>query len=331
MSLVSLKEIVAGRRLSVAESRELMLAIASGRYTETYLAALLTALATRGLDVDLLDGFSSAAAELATPIDLDCAELIDMCGTGGDGKSSFNISTTAAFVVAGAGYKVAKHGNIAVSSSCGSSNVLEALGIKLSGEQEHLKRSLAEAGVCFIHAPLFNQAFRSLAPVRKELGFRTVFNALGPLINPATIDFQYTGVYNLELQRLYGYLLNRRNKKFAVVHSLDGYDELSLTDTARVVSSSGSFELRPGDLSSPKLSPAQIAAPTSAIESAKLIEGILKNSSVRALKSCVVANAGSAIWFYQGARGNLSECLAIAEESINSGRALKVLRRCQEL
>jgi len=331
MSVVSLKEIVAGRQLSVAESCELMLAIASGSYADTYLAGLLTALAIKGLSIDLLDGFSAAAAEMATPLDLDCAELIDMCGTGGDGKSSFNISTTAAFVVAGAGYKVAKHGNIAVSSSCGSSNVLEALGIKLSGDPDYLKRSLGDAGVCFIHAPLFNQAFKSLAPIRKELGFRTVFNALGPLINPAKIEFQYTGVYNLELQRLYGYLLNRRNKKFAVVHSLDGYDELSLTSTARVVSSSGSFELRTSDFSSPRLSPSQIAAPASALESAKLIEAILSNSSDRAKKSCVVANAGAALWFYHGARSNRSEYLAVAEESINSGRALKVLRRCQEL
>ena len=331
MSVISLKEIVAGTRLSTAESRELMLAIAKGRYSDIYLAALLTALASKGLDIDLLDGFSAAAAELATPLDLECAELIDLCGTGGDGKSSFNISTTAAFVVAGAGYKVAKHGNIAVSSSCGSSNVLEALGIKLSGDPDYLKRSLGESGVCFIHAPLFNQAFKSLAPIRKELGFRTVFNALGPLINPARVEFQYTGVYNLELQRLYGYLLNRRNKKFAVVHSLDGYDELSLTDTARLVSSSGSFELRPSDFASPRLSPSQIAAPASALESAKLIEDILSNSSDRAKKSCVVANAGAALWFYHGARSNLSEYLAVAEESINSGRALKVLRRCQEL
>jgi anthranilate phosphoribosyltransferase len=209
--------------------------------------------------------------------------------------------------------------------------VLEALGIKLSGDPDYLKRSIGEAGVCFIHAPLFNQAFKSLAPIRKELGFRTVFNALGPLINPAKLEFQYTGVYNLELQRLYGYLLNRRNKKFAVVHSFDGYDELSLTDTARIVSSSGSFDLRPGDFSSPILSPSQIAAPASTLESAKLIEDILSNSSDRAKKSCVVANAGAALWFYHGAKSNLSEYVAAAEESINSERALRVLRRCQEL
>jgi anthranilate phosphoribosyltransferase len=331
MSEVLLKDIVAGRELSVIESRNLMLAIGTGGYSNEYLAALLTALSIRGLSVDLLDGFSSAALELATPVNLGDDGLIDLCGTGGDGKGSFNISTTVAFVLAGAGYRIAKHGNVGVSSSCGSSNVLEALGINLSSDEERLKRSLEASGVCFLHAPLFHPAFKSLAPIRKELGFRTIFNALGPLINPAQISFQYSGVYSRELQRLYSYLLTRRGRNFAVIHSIDGFDEISLTTTARVATKAGLMELSPSNLQSRRLEPFEIAGAESPRESAKLIEEILGNRSPDGPKACVVANAAVAAWCYHENNGDIREYLELARESIDSGRALAVLRRCQEM
>jgi anthranilate phosphoribosyltransferase len=337
MSSVAVKDIVAGRVLTREESKELMHAIVSGAMPPAQVAALLTTFAVRGLDVDLLDGFAAAARELALPLDLDATDLIDVCGTGGDGTSSFNISTTVAFVIAGAGFRVAKHGNVAVSSSCGSSNVLQELGVELSSDSEHLKRSLDRNGVCFIHAPLFHPAFKRVAPIRQELGFRTVFNALGPLINPAPVLFRYTGVYNLELQRIYSYLLRRRAERFAVVHSLDGYDELSLTDAARVVSDSGTWEFTPRSFGMAIVLPREIAAPATPRESAMLVEQILRGAGGgqrterMPQRDVVIANAAVALRCYEGATRELVHYIEVARESIESGRAYRVLQGCREV
>lgn len=339
MSVVRVEEIVAGRQLTADESRDLMRELVNGALPEVQVAALLTALAIRGLTVDLLDGFSAAALELAVPLDLGVEDLIDVCGTGGDGKSTFNVSTTVAFVLAGAGYHVAKHGNVAVSSSCGSSNVLQELGIPLCSDSEQLKRSIDKNNVCFIHAPLFHPAFKQVAQVRRELGFRTVFNALGPLINPARVRYRYTGVYSLELQRLYSYLLRRRAEKFAVVHALDGYDEISLTGVTRVVSDSGTWDLRTEEIIpdlelAPSNVVAAISAPSTSCESAKVIERVLTSRTgevgVTAIqRSIVVANAAVALWCVGGTRDTLARYVALAEESIDSGRAYRALQGCR--
>jgi anthranilate phosphoribosyltransferase len=339
MSVVKVQEIVAGRKLTSGESRELMRAIVSGEMLPAQVAALLTALAIRGLTVDLLDGFAAAALDMAVPLDLGMSDLIDVCGTGGDGKSTFNVSTAVAFVLAGAGYHVAKHGNVAVSSSCGSSNVLQELGISLSANPEHLKRSLDTNKVCFIHAPLFHPAFKQVAQVRKELGFRTVFNALGPLINPARVRYRYSGVYSLELQRLYSYLLRNRGEKFAVVHSLDGYDEVSLTGVTRVVADSGAWDLKAEDIvgSSVPASAtvaAAIGAPATLPESARVLERVLTSKGTQGevgaiQRRVVVANAAVALWCYEGANDPLERYVALAEESIDSGRAYGALQGCR--
>jgi len=328
---ISIKDIVAGRTLTKAESRALMLAIISGDVVPAKVAALLTAFAIRGIYVELLDGFTEAACEMAVPLDLGFEDLIDVCGTGGDGKSSFNISTCTAFVLAGAGYNVAKHGNVAVSSSCGSSDVLQALGVKLSPDPDHLRRSLERGRVCFIHAPFFHPGLKRIAPIRQELGFRTVFNALGPLTNPASVAFRLSGVYNLELQRIYGYLLQRRGERFAVVHTIDGYDEVSLTAPARVVADSGTWELLPEQISSRQLLVSEIVAPATPVASARLIEAILCQEASDAQTSVVIANVAVALWCYERATKDLAHYLEVAGESIRSGKAYEALKRCREV
>jgi len=331
MSDVSIRDIVAGRVLSALESKALMHSIAAGDVPPAQIAAILTTLSIRGIDVDHLDGFSAALLELAVPVDLGGGELIDVCGTGGDGKSSFNISTTVAFVLAGAGYRVAKHGNVAVSSLCGSSNVLQELGIALSADLQHLKRSLDKNRVCFIHAPLFHPALKRVAPIRQELGLRTVFNALGPLVNPAPVTFRYTGVYDFQLQRLYSYLLRRRDQKFAVVHTHDGYDEISLTSPARVVSHCGTWEVCSHDVGSDRLTAESLASPSTTKESAQLVARILKGQGSASQMSVVCANAAVALWCYEGATKPLSHYVAVANESIISGSAYRVLEGCREV
>lgn len=324
------EDILEGRRLSVEEGRSLMEEMLHDQFPLPRVAALVTCIRVRGVTVDLLDGFSQALLDAATPVDLRTDNLVDVCGTGGDGKDSFNISTTVAFILAGAGYKVAKHGNVAVSSSCGSSNVLEALGVPLTADTSRLQRSLEQSGVCFLHAPLFHPALRRFGPMRKELGFKTVFNALGPLVNPVRPSYQFAGVYNLELQRLYSTLLQRRGGRFAVVHSLDGYDEVSLTGVARVTTRQGTYELRPRDLGVSTLSPESIRGPGDAVAGAALITAILEGRGSSAHEDVTCANAAVAIHSFEGG-GELSYCMERARESLRSGRALQALRRSKEV
>lgn len=324
------EDVIEGRRLSVDESRALMHEILRDTMPLSRVAALLTALRIHGISVDLLDGFTQAVSEVAAHVDLGSRDLLDVCGTGGDGKDTFNISTAVAFVLAGAGYKVAKHGNVGVSSSCGSSTVLEALGVKLVADRDHLCRSLDQSGVCFLHAPLFHPAMRRVAPVRKELGFRTVFNALGPLVNPANPAFQYNGVYNLELHRLYSYLLRRREKRFAVVHSLDGYDEVSLTAPTRITTREGTQEITASDLGVAPLTQADLRAPGSIDESARLLIAILERRATSAQTAVVIANASVAMMAFEG-KGSLADYRARAEESIHSGAARTSLQRSIEV
>lgn len=315
-----LERLIQQDSLSVEESRKLMHSILLESTAEAQIAAVLTALQMRGLTLDELDGFSQAVQELCVAVDLGDYSLIDVCGTGGDHKGSFNISTTVAFVLAGAGYKVAKHGNYAVSSSCGSSNVLEALGVTLTADREVALRGLQQAGVCFLHAPLFHPVLKRVQPVRKSLGMRTVFNVLGPLVNPAKPQFHYAGVYNLELQRLYSYLFTRRGKRFAVVHSLDGYDEISLTGTARVASVDGIADLSSRDFGFDVVEAEQLRGGETPKQSAAIVRAVLEGSATAAQESAVVANAAVAMWRYEG-RGSLGEWVEKATDSIRSGRA----------
>src|SRR6201992_3681541 len=211
------------------QSKEILTNIAQGKYNNSQMAACMTAYCMRSITVDELEGFRDAMLELCLHIDLEAGETVDLCGTGGDGKDTFNISTLASFVVAGAGYKVAKHGNYGVSSGCGSSNVMEHLGYQFTNVEDKLKSSIHNANICFLHAPLFHPAMKTVAPIRRELGIKTFFNMLGPMVNPARPKNQLVGVYNLELARMYAYLYQRSDKQYTILNALDGYDEISLT------------------------------------------------------------------------------------------------------
>jgi anthranilate phosphoribosyltransferase len=318
-----------GKTLSRDEARDLVHRLAREDVSSANIAALLTALRCRGLTVDLLEGFSQGVLDLAVPIDLAGDDFLDLCGTGGDGKRTFNISTTVAFVVAASGYRVAKHGNSAVSSSCGSSNVLQALGVPLHYDVDKLRLGFERSGICFIHAPFFHPALKRVAPVRQELGLRTIFNALGPLVNPARPRFQLSGVYSLELQRLYAYLLQRRGDRFAVVYTLDGHDEVSLTAPTRVRSSEGEMELTAETFGLRDVYAEDLSAPAEVDECARLIVDILEGRGTRAQEAVVVANAALVMRSYNGT-GELSEYVEKAKVAIRSGTARSVLTRARE-
>lgn len=325
----NLDELLEGRRLSVAGARALMHDALSEPINAPRVAAMLTALRVRGVTVDELEGFSQALMDLATPLTLEADEIIDVCGTGGDSKGTFNISTATAFTLAAAGYKVAKHGNYAVSSTCGSSNVLEALGIQLVADQDALRKRLTTANVCFLHAPLFHPAMKRVAPVRKELGFRTVFNMLGPLVNPAKPTVQVNGVYDRELLRLYGYLLRRRGKRFAAFCTADGYDEVTLTAPVLVATHQGEFELTPADFGLDPCDPEDLKAGQTTEASALILKNILQGKGTRPQESVVAASAGLVMWVRKG-EGSLSEHVRRAREVLKSGEAANVLARSVE-
>jgi anthranilate phosphoribosyltransferase len=321
-----LEKTLKGEKLSTEEARALMLAALQEPVKEAQVASLLTALTIHGVSVDELEGFVEALLELSLLVDLGTTNLIDVCGTGGDGKGTFNISTATAFVLAATGYKVAKHGNYAVSSSCGSSNVLEALGITLTNDEHRLRTVLANAGVCFLHAPLFHPAMKRVAPVRKALGFRTVFNMLGPLVNPARPSFQVNGVYNREIQRLYGYVLGRQGKRFATIHTTDGYDEVTLTAPVIVITDRGCHELAPSDFGLSATQPSDLTAGNTVEESAHILRSILNGKGTSAQHDVVSASAGLTMWMKEGS-GTLAEHVQRARSIITSGEAATILER----
>src|ERR1700748_3162752 len=234
-----LNHLFENKTLTREQAHDILTAIAQGKYNNSQMAAFMTAYCMRGITVNELEGFRDAMLELCLPIDLETGQLIDLCGTGGDGKDTFNISTLASFVVAGAGYKVAKHGNYGVSSGCGSSNVIEYLGYQFTNDADKLKTSIDKANICFLHAPLFHPAMKTVAPIRRELGVKTFFNMLGPMVNPANPKNQLIGVFNLELARVYAYLYQKSNAKYTIVNALDGYDEISLTGDFKTFSAEG--------------------------------------------------------------------------------------------
>lgn len=242
-----LNRLIRHEQLSKDEARQMIINIADGKYNSSQIASFLTVYMMRSISLEELEGFRAALLELCIAIDLNEFETIDLCGTGGDEKDTFNISTLSSFVTAGAGIKVAKHGNYGVSSSCGSSNVLEHLGIRFSNEEDFLKRCIDQAGICILHAPLFHPAMKNVAPVRRDLGVKTFFNMLGPLVNPSFPKNQLTGVFNLELARLYHYLFQKTDQNTTVLYDLKGYDEISLTGTTKALSRNSERILTPSD------------------------------------------------------------------------------------
>jgi anthranilate phosphoribosyltransferase len=263
--------------------------------------------------------------QLAVQIDLSTFDPMDVCGTGGDGKDTFNISTTSAFVIAGTGQRIAKHGNHGVSSPVGSSTVLEYLGVKFSNEAGFLKQKIETAGICYLHAPLFHPAMRHVGAIRKELGFKTFFNILGPLLNPAKVNRQLTGTYNLATADLYAEVFKRSDSSFAIIHALDGYDEISLTGDFKMITRYEEKILSPADLGLSKLSQEDLHGGNSLEESAKILLKILENKGTKAQTEVVIANAAVALCAANEILG-LEEAVSKAKESLESGRALECLR-----
>ena len=315
--------------LSAADAKQILVNIAKGDYNTSQIAAFLTVYMMRSITIEELEGFRDALLELCVAIDLSEYNPIDLCGTGGDGKDTFNISTLASFVTAGADVKVTKHGNYGVSSKCGSSNVMEFLGIKFSNETDFLKKSIDEAGICVLHAPLFHPAMKNVAPIRKELGVKTFFNMLGPMVNPAFPKNQMVGVFNLELARMYGYLYQNTDKNFTVLHALDGYDEISLTGNTKTISNDSEGMLKPEDFGVNAIQQSDIVGGDSIEESAQIFLDVLQGKGTEAQNNVVCANAGVAIATVK----NLSpkEGFEEARESLLSGKGLRALKKLQEL
>ncbi len=308
--------------LSEAEAKETLVKLAQGEYNLSQMASFLTVYLMRDITPAELLGFKSAMLELCNAVDFSGYDAMDMCGTGGDGKDTFNISTTSSFVVAGAGQNVAKHGNNGVSSSCGSSNLLAHLGVAFTNDEAKLKKSLDEAGICFLHAPLFHPAMKNVAPVRKELGLKTFFNMLGPLVNPSRPGKQLAGVYSLEVGKLYQQVFQSENTKSAVVHALDGYDEISLTGDFKVLFSDSEKVFSPSDIGLAACQQSDIHGGSSIEESAEIFLNVLKGNASAAQTNVVLANSGLALWVGQEL-GSFEEGIATAKESIDSGAALK--------
>ena len=316
--------------LEYEESKKVLKEISSKKYNNSQVASFLTVFKMRNPSVQEIEGFRDALLDLCVKIDLSSDfETIDLCGTGGDGKNTFNISTISSFVVAGAGYKVTKHGNYGVSSSCGSSDVLQQLGIKLSNDDGYLKKCLDKGNFCYLHAPLFHPAMKNVAGVRKELEFKTFFNILGPLVNPLQPKNQLCGVYNLEISRLYGYVFENSKKNYSILYSLDGYDEISLTSDFMKISRNDSTINSPDYFGFDKINPDEIKGGESIEDSASIFTKILENNATKSQTDVVLAN--SAIAIQTITNKTIDECLSIARQSIDSGSALNCLKRIQLL
>jgi len=321
-----LNQLIEHKSLDKLTAREILIDLAQGKFNQSQVASFLTVYMMRSITVEELEGFRDAMLELCLPLDIADYDAIDLCGTGGDGKDTFNISTLASFIVAGAGQVVAKHGNNGVSSVCGSSNLLAHFGYSFTNESDELKRSLDEANICFLHAPLFHPAMKNVAPIRKELGVKTFFNMLGPMVNPSFPKKQLVGVFSLELARLYGYLYQQTDKEFVILHTLQGYDEISLTGDFKMISNEGESILSPDDLGFSKINKEELAGGNSIEESARIFESILKGEGSEAQKAVVTANAGMAIYAANQEEG-LEVAMARAKESLESGNAYKAFKK----
>lgn len=324
-----LNKLIEHQFLSRDEARNAMFKIASGDQNTGQIAAFLTVFMMRSITTEELEGFRNALLELCLPVNLGDYNTIDLCGTGGDGKNTFNISTLASFVTAGSGIPVSKHGNYGVSSHCGSSNVLEHLGIRFSNETDFLKRSLDEAGICILHAPLFHPAMKHVAPVRRELGVKTFFNMLGPMVNPVHPKYQMVGVFNLELARMYGYLYQNTDREYSIIHALDGYDEVSLTGSVKWIGNHTEKVLEPSDFGMDVLTQDKIHGGDSIEEAAEIFMNVLEGKGTPAQNQVVCANAALAIATVK--KLSIQEATAIALSTLENGKALESFKKLQKI
>lgn len=314
------------KTLSSKQAKEVLLNISKGLYNESEIAAFITVYLMRSITIEELQGFRDGLLELCVKVDLNGHETIDIVGTGGDGKNTFNISTLSCFIVAGTGNKVAKHGNHGASSISGSSNVMEQLGYKFKNSNDELKREIETAGICFLHAPMFHPSLKAVGPIRKNLGVRTFFNMLGPMVNPAFPKHQLVGVYNLEMARIYNYLLQQTDKNFTIIHSLDGYDEISLTGDTKVITNKGEQILSAEMLGKRMVSAIDIHGGNSVGDAAKIFLNILKGNGTWAQNAVVLSNAAMALQC-TGKYNNYEECYQLAVESLESGKAYECLKK----
>lgn len=318
------------KTLSRIQAKELMAGITKNIYNETEVASLITIFLMRSITIDELQGFKDALLEVCINVDLEMDNIIDIVGTGGDGKNTFNISTLACFIVAGTGNKVTKHGNYGVSSISGSSNVLENLGYKFKTDISAIKKELDETNFCFLHAPLFHPALKNVSTVRKNLGIRTIFNMLGPLVNPAQPHYQLIGVYNLEMARIYNYILQQNKKPFTIVYSLDGYDEISLTADIKVISKNGEEIKTPEELGKRMVLPVDILGGANANDNAKMFVKILKGEGSWAQMAVVLANAATAL-YGSNCYNDYESAYQAAIESLESGNAYKSFQKLMSI
>lgn len=310
--------------LSKSEAKAIMIEIAQNKFNTAEVTAFISVFLMRNITLNELEGFRQALLKMAVSVDIDASDALDIVGTGGDGKNTINISTLASFVIAGTGQKVTKHGNYGASTITGSSNVLEELGYQFRNDSASLNEDLEKANICFLHAPYFHPALQSVGALRKSLGLRTFFNLLGPLVNPAKPQFSVIGVYNLEIARIYQYLLQKDNREFTIVHGLDGYDEISLTADSKIITKDGETIYSSKDLGFNPIDPQNILGGVSAQQSAKIFRNILEGAGSEDQNAVVLANAAVAL--HQTKKwGSYEDCLSLAKESLESGKALNSL------
>ncbi|WP_291114504.1 anthranilate phosphoribosyltransferase [Flavobacterium sp. UBA6135] len=324
-----LNHLINHKTLTKEEAKNVLINLSSGQYNASQMAVFMTVYMMRSITIEELTGFREALLELCIPIDFSNYETIDLCGTGGDGKDTFNISTLASFVVAGGGIKVAKHGNYGVSSISGSSNVMENLGVKFSNQQEYLEKCLEEANIAILHAPLFHPAMKNVGPIRKELGVKTFFNMLGPMVNPSFPKNQLVGVFSLELARMYAYLYQNTTTNFSILYDLEGFDEVSLTGNVKIISNTSEKILKPEDFNTKSVTLHQIKGGETVEEAAEIFMRILSGNGTQMQNEVVFANAALAISMMK--KIAIDDSLEIAKESLLSGKALEKLKILQNL
>lgn len=314
------------KTLSREKAKEILLQMSAGQFNDAEISSFITVFLMRSITIEELQGFRDALLELCVPVDLKGRTVMDIVGTGGDGKNTFNISTLSCFIVAGAGQQVAKHGNYGASSVSGASNVMEQLGYRFKNNVDELNKELDQTNICFLHAPFFHPALKVVGPIRKQLGVRTFFNMLGPMVNPAAPAYQLVGVYNLEMARIYNYLLQETGNAFTVIHSLDGYDEISLTNDTKVITNEGEKIMTPEQLGKRMVMQEDIYGGNTVEEAARLFIKIIKGEGSWAQNAVVLANAAMAL-FGTGQYKNYDEAYAAAVESLESKKAYQTLEQ----
>ena len=317
--------------LTREETKNILIGITKSEYPNEQITALLTALQMRGITVDELLGFRDGILETGVPVPLDCDRYIDVVGTGGDRKNTFNISTTSCFVIAGAGYKVAKHGNYAATSTSGASNVIANHGVKFTDDIDKLNRCINECGIVYLHAQLFAKAMKFVGPIRKALQFPTCFNLLGPIVNPSKPQCQLLGVANLDQMRLYNNVYQKIGIDYGIVNSIDGYDEISLTGDFKVTTNNYERIFKPSDLGFGITKSEELRAGADEKEAKEIFDNVLANTALPAQKNVVLANAAFGIQVLEKGKKDIEECVEIARESIDSGKALATFKKFVEL